>query len=116
MLSMVPPDERELTQPVKLFERVLACGFQQAEATLAMWVVAYLDKTVDDKYIEQVSRPAQRISSDGNGSGEIPATSRRIDVLDTLWYTCTGDQISAIRHHLDIFAMLQQLGAFEAAR
>lgn len=42
--------------------------------------------------------------------GEIPATGRRIAVAATLWYRCDHGRITAIRHHLDCFRLLQQLG------
>lgn len=49
-------------------------------------------------------------------SGEIPASGRRIAVAGTLWYTVAGGKITAIHHHLDVFTMLQQLGAFDQPR
>ena len=44
-------------------------------------------------------------------SGTLPASGRRITVQATLWYTVRDGRTTAIRHHLDIMTMLQQLGA-----
>jgi steroid delta-isomerase-like uncharacterized protein len=49
-------------------------------------------------------------------SGEISASGRRIAVFATLWYTCDREWITTIRHHLDLFTMLQQIGAFEPSQ
>ena len=45
--------------------------------------------------------------------GDIPTSGRRIAVAGTVWYTVAGGKVTAIRHHLDVFTMLLQLGAFE---
>jgi hypothetical protein len=34
-------------------------------------------------------------------------------VVGTLWYTIAGERVIAICQHLDVFTMLQQLGAFD---
>lgn len=47
--------------------------------------------------------------------GEISASGRRIAVAATLWYTFDQAKMTTIRHHIDLFTMLQQLGAFEPA-
>ena len=44
-------------------------------------------------------------------SGTLPASGRRIAVPATLWYTMRDGRAIAIRHHLDLLTMLQQLGA-----
>ena len=44
-------------------------------------------------------------------SGTLPASGRRIAVRATLWYTVRDGRATAIRHHLDVLTMLQQLGA-----
>ncbi len=48
--------------------------------------------------------------------GVIPTSGRRIAIDATLWYRFDGAQIAAIRHHLDLFSMLQQLGALESTQ
>jgi steroid delta-isomerase-like uncharacterized protein len=44
-------------------------------------------------------------------AGTMPASGKRIAVPATVWYTFQGDQIREIHHHLDLMAMLQQIGA-----
>jgi steroid delta-isomerase-like uncharacterized protein len=45
--------------------------------------------------------------------GPLPNLGRRMLVSGSLWYTVEGGRVTAIRHHLDVMSMLQQLGAFE---
>ena len=45
--------------------------------------------------------------------GVVPNKGRRISVISSVWYTIDGEQVTEIRHHLDVLTMLQQLGAFE---
>ena len=47
-------------------------------------------------------------------SGTLPASGRRIAVPATLWLTLRDGRATAIHHHLDLLAMLQQLGAIPA--
>ena len=46
--------------------------------------------------------------------GTLPASGKSITVQASMWYTFQGDTIQAIRHHLDVLSMLQQLGALPA--
>jgi steroid delta-isomerase-like uncharacterized protein len=48
-------------------------------------------------------------------AGTMPASGKRIAVPATVWYTFQGDQIREIHHHLDLMAMLQQIGAMPSA-
>jgi steroid delta-isomerase-like uncharacterized protein len=47
--------------------------------------------------------------------GVVPASGRRIDVPATVWYMVREGHIAAVRHHLDLLAMLQQIGALPPA-
>ncbi len=47
--------------------------------------------------------------------GTVPATGRRVEVAATLWVTVRGGQATAIRHHLDVLTLLQQVGALPGA-
>jgi predicted ester cyclase len=47
--------------------------------------------------------------------GILPPTGRRVQVPATVWYVFTSQQICAVRHHLNRFSLLQQLGLFEQA-
>jgi steroid delta-isomerase-like uncharacterized protein len=47
--------------------------------------------------------------------GTVPATDRRIEAAATLWVTVRGGKATAIRHHLDVLALLQQVGALPGA-
>ena len=47
--------------------------------------------------------------------GTVPATDRRIEAEATLWVTVRGGKATAIRHHLDVLALLQQVGALPGA-
>jgi len=47
-------------------------------------------------------------------AGTIEATGKRISALATLWITFEGDKAREITHHLDVLAMLQQVGALPA--
>ena len=47
--------------------------------------------------------------------GTIPATGRRVEAAATLWVEARGGQAAAIRHHLDVLALLQQVGALPGA-
>ena len=49
--------------------------------------------------------------TDANPAGTIEATGKRISALATLWITFEGDKAREITHHLDVLAMLQQVGA-----
>jgi steroid delta-isomerase-like uncharacterized protein len=43
--------------------------------------------------------------------GILPPSGRRIMVPATVWLTFQGDKVREIHHHMDLMAMLQQLGA-----
>ena len=43
--------------------------------------------------------------------GTISASGRRVEVPATLWVTASGGRATAIRHHLDVLALLGQAGA-----
>jgi steroid delta-isomerase-like uncharacterized protein len=45
--------------------------------------------------------------------GEVPNQGRKIRVNGSLWYTIDRARVTAIHHQLDVFTMLQQLGAFD---
>jgi predicted ester cyclase len=44
-------------------------------------------------------------------SGTIPPTGRRVKVWATLWFTVREGRCVSVRHHLDLHALLGQLGA-----
>jgi steroid delta-isomerase-like uncharacterized protein len=46
--------------------------------------------------------------------GTIPASGKRIRVLAALASTVRGDKVTSVRHYLDVFALLQQIGAIPA--
>lgn len=46
--------------------------------------------------------------------GTIPPTNVRFAVQASLWVVVDGDRISAVAHHLDVLALLQQLGALHS--
>jgi hypothetical protein len=47
--------------------------------------------------------------------GTVPATGRRVEAEATLWVTVRGGTATAIRHHLDVLTLLQQVGALPGA-
>lgn len=47
--------------------------------------------------------------------GTVPATGRRVAAAATLWVTVRGGKATAIRHHLDVLTLLQQVGALPGA-
>jgi steroid delta-isomerase-like uncharacterized protein len=47
--------------------------------------------------------------------GTIPASGAQVEALGTLWVTVSGGEASAIRHHLDVMALLRQVGALPGA-
>ena len=65
---------------------------------------------------------AQEVTWEGTQTGPLPTpggvlppSGRRIAVAATLWYTVRDGRATAIRHHLDLLTMLQQIGALPAA-
>ena len=44
-------------------------------------------------------------------AGTIEATGNRVSALGTLWVTFEGDKAREVTHHLDVLAILQQVGA-----
>jgi steroid delta-isomerase-like uncharacterized protein len=44
-------------------------------------------------------------------AGTIDASGNRVSVLGTMWFTFEGDKAREIEHHLDVLAVLQQVGA-----
>jgi len=44
-------------------------------------------------------------------AGPVPPSGNRIAVDASAWFRFEGDTISEIRHHLDVLALLQQIGA-----
>jgi steroid delta-isomerase-like uncharacterized protein len=47
--------------------------------------------------------------------GTIAATGRRVEAAATLWVTVREGKATAIRHHLDVLTLLQQVGALPGA-
>jgi steroid delta-isomerase-like uncharacterized protein len=47
--------------------------------------------------------------------GTVAATGQRVEAAATLWVTVHGGKATAIRHHLDVLALLQQVGALPGA-
>ena len=47
--------------------------------------------------------------------GVLAATGRSIVVQATMWFTVEGARVREIRHHLDLTALLQQIGAAPAS-
>jgi steroid delta-isomerase-like uncharacterized protein len=45
--------------------------------------------------------------------GDVPNKGRTMRVISSVWYVIDGEQVTELRHHLDVMTMLQQLGAFE---
>lgn len=48
-------------------------------------------------------------------AGPIAPTNRTAAVQATVWYHFTGERVSAVRHHLDVMSLLQQLGILSTA-
>ena len=46
-------------------------------------------------------------------AGEVPDSGARMEMPATWWVTLDGEQIKTIRHHLDVFSMLRQIGAIK---
>ena len=44
-------------------------------------------------------------------AGQVPASGNRISVDASFWTRHEGDRIEEIHHHLDVLALLQQIGA-----
>jgi steroid delta-isomerase-like uncharacterized protein len=44
-------------------------------------------------------------------AGALPASGRRVDVGASVWYRFDGDRIAEVHHHLDVLALLEQVGA-----
>jgi steroid delta-isomerase-like uncharacterized protein len=44
-------------------------------------------------------------------AGAVPASGQRLAVDASFWVRCEGDSIREIHHHLDVLALLQQIGA-----
>ena len=46
--------------------------------------------------------------------GTVPPSGRQIQMLGTMWYTVADGLVREIHSHLDVLAMLQQIGALPA--
>jgi steroid delta-isomerase-like uncharacterized protein len=46
--------------------------------------------------------------------GAVPPSGRRVSVRGTMWYTIVGGRAREIHHHLDVLALMQQIGAIPA--
>ncbi len=46
-------------------------------------------------------------------SGPIPATGREVVVTATLWMTIHDGRVAEVEHHLDVLALLAQIGALD---
>ena len=44
-------------------------------------------------------------------NGDIPATGRPVSVEATLWVDARDGTVSEVHHHLDVMALLAQIGA-----
>ena len=43
--------------------------------------------------------------------GTIAATNRPVEAAATLWYTVREGKVTAVTHHFDVLALLEQVGA-----
>jgi len=68
-----------------------------------------------DTVVHEVTWEGTQAAALPTPGGEVPNTGRRMNVAATFWYTLAGGRVIAIRHHLDMLTLLQQLGAFEQA-
>ncbi len=95
---------------------------QDAEAYVQLvqgWKQAFPDAMGNIRQaISSGNTVVQEITWEGTHTGDLvgpagtmPASGKRIAVPATVWYTFQGDQIREIHHHLDLMAMLQQIGA-----
>jgi steroid delta-isomerase-like uncharacterized protein len=48
-------------------------------------------------------------------AGTLPPSGRRVEVRASVWYRFDGDRAAELHHHLDVLALLQQLGALPTA-
>ena len=44
--------------------------------------------------------------------GDIPATGRAVSVDATLWIETRGDVVAEVHHHLDVMALMAQIGGY----
>ena len=44
--------------------------------------------------------------------GDIPATGRAVSVDATLWIETRGDAVAEVHHHLDVMALMAQIGGY----
>lgn len=44
-------------------------------------------------------------------AGPLPASGRHVDVQASIWIRFDEDRAAEVHHHLDVLALLQQLGA-----
>jgi len=44
--------------------------------------------------------------------GDIPATGRAVSVEATLWIETRGDAVAEVHHHLDVMALMAQIGGY----
>jgi steroid delta-isomerase-like uncharacterized protein len=47
-------------------------------------------------------------------SGDIPATGRRVSIEATLWTEVRDGLVIEVHHHLDVMALMAQIGALES--
>ena len=45
-------------------------------------------------------------------NGDIPATGRPVSVDATLWIEVRGDAVAEVHHHLDVMALMAQIGCY----
>jgi steroid delta-isomerase-like uncharacterized protein len=48
-------------------------------------------------------------------AGAIPPSGKSVKVAGTLWYAVADEKFRSVRHHLDVMALLQQIGALPSA-
>ena len=64
---------------------------------------------------EEVAWASSHLGPLETPGGTVPATGRRVAAAATLWVTVRGGKATAIRHHLDVLTLLQQVGALPGA-
>ena len=67
--------------------------------------------TGDDNAVLEIRWDATHTGPLETPAGVVPASGKRIAVDASFWTRDEGDSIQEIHHHLDVLALLQQIGA-----
>jgi steroid delta-isomerase-like uncharacterized protein len=66
-----------------------------------------------DTVVHEVTWEGTQAAALPTPGGDVPNRGRKMTAAATLWYTIADGRVVTLRHHLDLFTLLQQLGAFE---